>query len=97
MTTCAMEPVRVLGGFVKKYFLKPVKVLAESIEIVDSLMRRVEHQVKVKPSADELKLFAKDVIYSDALARKMLSYCPDTRIDEGVKESIDWLRYLGKI
>jgi len=53
--------------------------------------------VKGRPAADELKLYAKEVIYSDALARQLLSYCPDTKVEQGVKLSIDWLRYLGEI
>lgn len=97
MATYVMEPVRVVGGFVKKHFLKPVKMLAESMEVVDAMMRKVEHQAKVTPAPDELKLFTKDVIFSDACARKNLLYCPDTRIEQAMKESIDWLRYLGKL
>lgn len=97
LTTCAMEPVRVLGGFVKRHFLKPVKALAETSGVVDSLLRKVEHQIKVKPAAEELKLYAKDVIYSDSQVRKILSYCPNTHIDQGVKESIAWLKYVWMI
>ena len=97
MRTYAMMPVRMLGGFVKKHFLKPVKLLAENSAIVDGILRNVERQVKNRPAADELKLYAKDVIYSNALARQLLSYSPDTNIDEGMKENIEWLIYLGKI
>jgi nucleoside-diphosphate-sugar epimerase len=96
MTTYGMAPVRILGGFVKKHFLRPMKRMAEASDAFDNLLRMVEHQVKVKPAADELKLFAKDVVYSDALARQLLSYCPDTKIEQGLELSVDWLRYLGK-
>lgn len=97
MATYAMEPVRIMGGFVKKHLLKPVKLLAESIDIVDAMMRKVEHKVKITPGSEELRLFAKNVIYSDALARELLSYCPETQLDQGMKESIDWLRFMGKL
>ena len=97
LATYAMAPVRVLGSFVKKHFLKPVKMLAENSDVVDALLRKLEHQVKGRPTTDELKLYSRNATYSDALARSLLSYCPDTNIGQGMKASVDWIRYLGKI
>lgn len=93
----AMAPVRALGGYVKKRFLKPVKLIAEHVDFVDALMRALEHQVKVTPSSDELKLFTRNVVYSDARARRTLSCCPDTGIDDGMASTLEWVRYLGMV
>ncbi len=95
--TWAMTPVRTLGGMVKKRFIKPVKLLAERVDAVDALMRVVEHRVKITPSPDELRLFAKDAVYSDARARSTLSCCPDTGIDQGLADTREWVRYLGMV
>ncbi len=97
LATYAMAPVRVLGGFVKKHFLKPVKMLAENSDVVDALLRKLEHQVKGRPTTDELKLYSRNATYSDALARSLLPYCPDTKIEQGMKASVDWLRYMGMV
>lgn len=95
--TWAMSPVRTLGGIVKKHFIKPVKLIAERVDAVDALMRTVEHRVKITPSSDELKLFTKDAVYSDARARRTLSCCPDTGIDQGLADTREWVRYLGMV
>lgn len=97
MITYTLEPVRILGGFVKKHFFKPVKILAESSTIVDCMLRKVEHQVKAKPAADELKLFAKNVVYSDSSIKSFLTRPPCTSVMRGIKYSVDFLRYLEKI
>jgi predicted dehydrogenase/nucleoside-diphosphate-sugar epimerase len=94
-TTYVMGPVRTLGSLVKRYFMKPVKKAAESFEFIDAVLRKAEHAVKVSPSMDELRLFSRDVIYSDALARSSLPYCPDTEIEKGMGHTIEWLKYLG--
>ena len=95
--TWAMTPVRNLGGLVKKHFIKPVKLLAERVDAVDVLMRTVEHRVKITPSSDELRLFTKDAVYSDARARNTLSCCPDTGLDQGLADTREWVRYLGMV
>lgn len=95
--TWAITPVRTMGGIVKKHFIKPVKMLAERVDAVDALMRVVEHRVKITPSPDELRLFAKDALYSDARARSTLSCCPDTGIDQGLADTREWVRYLGMV
>lgn len=95
--TYVMAPVRILGGVVKKHFLGPVKKAAELSDTVDAMLRRLQHQATAKPPAAELKLYSKDVKYSDALARKLLDYCPDTPLERGMQESVDWLRYLGTV
>lgn len=93
--TYIMEPVRVLGGIVKRYFLKPVKKVAETIDFVDAMMRKVEHAVKTTPAPDELKMFTRNALYSDTLARNTLSYSPDTRVDKGLDNTLKWVKYLG--
>lgn len=95
LSTHLMSPIRVVGSLVKKYFLKPVKKVAESIEIVDSMMRRVEHTSKITPQLDELKLFRRNVHYCDALARNTLPYCPTTGLEEGLGHTIECVKYLG--
>ncbi len=95
--TWAMTPVRTLGGVVKRHFLGPVKMIAERVDAVDSLMRTVEHRVKITPSPDELRLFTKDAVYSDARARSTLSCCPDTGLDQGLADTSEWVRYLGMV
>ncbi|MDT8273842.1 MAG: NAD-dependent epimerase/dehydratase family protein, partial [Desulfomonilia bacterium] len=97
VSTYVMDPVRMLGGFVKKHFLRPMKLLAETSEAIDRLLRRVEHNVKARPASDELKLYARNVVYSDAKARKLLSYCAENRVDDGIGKSTDWLIYLGLV
>jgi len=34
-------------------------------------------------------------VYSDARARSTLSRCPDTRIDDGMSATLEWIKYLG--
>lgn len=94
-STYIIEPVRLLGGLVKKFLMKPVKKAAETVKIIDVIMRRVEHAVKITPAPDELKLFKRDAVYSDALARNTLPYCPDTGIDSGLNNTYQWVKYLG--
>ena len=93
----AMEPVRSLGSLVKRRFLGPVKAVAERVGPVDALMRSLEHAAKTTPSADELRLFSRRVIYSDALARTTLPCCPETGLDMGLAGTREWVRYLGLI
>lgn len=94
-STLALGPVRSLGGFVKKHFLKPVKKAAETFDFLDAAMRKAEHAVKTTPSQDELRLFSRQVIYDDALARSTLPFCPETNVEEGIEHTLEWLRYLG--
>ena len=93
----AMEPVRSLGGLVKRRFLGPVKAVAERVGPVDALMRSLEHRAKTTPSSDELRLFSRDVLYSDELARSTLPCCPDTDLEQGLAGTREWVRYLGLI
>ena len=93
----AMEPVRSLGSLVKRRFLGPVKAVAERVGPVDALMRSLEHAAKPTPSADELRLFSRRVIYSDALARTTLPCCPESGLDMGLAGTREWVRYLGLI
>jgi len=91
------DPVRSLGGFVKSYLLKPVKKTAERFDLFDAALRRTEHAMRATPSREELRLFSRDVLYSDALARKTLPRCPGTSVKEGVGHTVEWLRYLGLV
>lgn len=95
LATQLMNPVRAVGSLVKRYFLKPVKKAAESIDVVDAVMRRVEHAARITPPPDELRLYGRNVRYSDDLARNTLPYCPTTGLDEGLGHTIACVRYLG--
>ena len=55
--TAAMQPVRLLGGFVRDHFMGPVKKMAETFEFADRLLRSTESKLKKTPVPDELKLF----------------------------------------
>jgi predicted dehydrogenase/nucleoside-diphosphate-sugar epimerase len=94
MANMALKPVRIVGGVVKKHFLKPVKVIAENVFFLDMLMRRLEHQLKNKPVGDELKLYSKDVVYSNSNAEANLTYNTKTMSNAGISSSKEWLHYL---
>ena len=53
--TAAMQPVRLLGGFVRDHFMGPVKKMAETFEFADRLLRSTESKLKKTPVPDELK------------------------------------------
>ena len=48
--TAIIEPVRILGSFVRDHFMGPVKKIAENIEFAKRMMKRTEVTLKTNPS-----------------------------------------------
>jgi hypothetical protein len=93
--TTVVEPVRKLGGFVKNHFMSPLKRIAEHIEIADTLMRKIEHTIRITPGPDELKLFNKNVIFSCEKARDLLAFDPSIDVEKGLTGTMKWLQGQG--
>ena len=95
--TTAMQPVRVLGSFVRDHFMGPVKKMAEMSEIADRLLRKTENKLKKTPVSDELKLFNKKAEYSTTKIKNTLGYQPSLELKEGLNLTVKWLKHQGLI
>ena len=95
--TTAMQPVRLLGGFVRDHFMGPVKKMAETFEFADRLLRSTEKKLKKTPVYDELKLFNKKVTFSTDRIESILNYQPNVELKEGLKRTVQWIQHQGLI
>lgn len=86
-----LMPVRKVGGFARDHFMKPIKMVAESISIADAMLRKIEKTLKTNPATDELKLLSKDAIYPIHKAGQRLGYEPHYGTQQGIKKTVDWL------
>jgi predicted dehydrogenase/nucleoside-diphosphate-sugar epimerase len=89
--TALMEPVRIIGRVVKNNFLTPVKIIADSFNIVKVLMKETENALKATPSPDELKLFNKRATFSINKVTDMLEFAPEVSLNEGLRRTVNWM------
>ena len=93
--TTLQLPLRWIGRFVKNNMMGMAKSLANHSEITNMLMRNIENSLKTTPCFDDLKLFNKNMTLSTYKARKILNFKPKYNIHDGLKVSVDWLRFQG--
>lgn len=91
--TAMLTPVRKVGAIVRDHFMEPVKMVAENVSYVDSLLRKLEKTIKTTPASDELKLFSKSARYENNKASNLLNYQPAIKLSEGLSLSADWLEH----
>ena len=89
----ALSPVRKLGGFARDHFMDTIKKVANFSEAADSVLRYVEKTLKSNLASDELKLFSKQATYVTQKAEHVLGFKPNTAVQEGVQNSVTWLRH----
>ena len=90
-----IQPVRILGSFVRSHLMGTAKKFSEMFEFADYLMRKTEETIKTTPHPDELKLFNKRAVYSCQKAREMLDFKPSIDVKEGLHLTAKWLRHQG--
>ena len=93
--TTVMQPVRLLGGFVRDHFMGPVKKMAETFEFADRFLRSTENKLKKTPVYDELKLFNKNAVFSIDQIKSILNYKPIVDVKEGLKITAKWVQHQG--
>ena len=93
--TAMMEPVRILGRFVRDHFMGPVKKIAETFDFAKRMMKQTENALKTSPSPGELKLFNKNAVFSCNKAKELLRFNPSVSVDEGLNRTIEWLKHQG--
>ena len=89
------EPVRKLGGFVKRNCMTTVKSAAARWRLVDTMMRATERRLKTAPSRAEMALFGRNARFPADKAREVLGFVPAISTDEGTRLSAAWLRHEG--
>lgn len=90
-----MEPVRVLGSYVKRRHLPAVKNLAARSDLARRWMLRAEKKLKATPSLGDLAFFSKNVVYTTRKAEEVLGFVPRFGVDEGVRITNEWIERQG--
>ncbi|MGE0376071.1 MAG: hypothetical protein AB7Q45_11720, partial [Planctomycetaceae bacterium] len=66
--------------------------------VAGRMMKRLKSALDSTPSGNELNgLFARQAVYRDAKARKLLGYTPQFDLSTGLELSVAWLRHHGQI
>ncbi|TWU35816.1 Inositol 2-dehydrogenase [Novipirellula aureliae] len=94
MRTQMMDAVRlVTSTVVARYQDRLMEVYLQGGPM-SRLMKKVKGELSSVPSGAELNgLFSRDVVYCDEKAHSMLGYRPKYSIDEGIAQSVLWLRH----
>ena len=59
-------------------------------------MKRLKAWLNTRPSSIELeRVYSRQAIYDWSKAERLLDYRPSVGIDQGLRYSVDWLRYAG--
>ncbi len=95
LRTQAMEPVRILGRFLRDHYAVPLKKLSQTFDLANTLMRRTEKAIKTTPAPAEMKLFGRDAVYRIEKARERIGFQPKTDIDSGLETTVQWLKHQG--
>lgn len=93
--SAVIEPVRALGRVVRDHFMGPVKMIADRVDMVKTLLKYTEAAVKSTPSPGEFQLFNKAVSLTSAKSRKVLNYAPAHSLDQGLALTTAWVRANG--
>jgi nucleoside-diphosphate-sugar epimerase/predicted dehydrogenase len=93
--TALVEPVRRLGGFVRSNFMAPVRFITEYVPVADRFMRGLEHSVKMTFSKDEFMLLNKKAFFSGKKSENLLGFIPKISVDDGLEETLMWLKEQG--
>jgi nucleoside-diphosphate-sugar epimerase len=89
------EPLRHAAKVARDRFERPIRKLAENLEMAKRLMKSVESTVKTAPRASDFRLFAGDAVYMAERARGVLGFVPVVNIDTGLEMSVRWLDQVG--
>jgi len=90
-----MEPVRMLGSYVKRNHLARVKTVAARFDLAKRWMKRTEQKLKATPSLGDLAFFSRDVVYATRKAEELLGFVPRFGADEGIRITNEWIRQQG--
>ncbi len=90
-----MEPIRIVGGYIRNNHMEIVKRIAEYSEFAKKNIKKIEGKLKSTPSTEQLNIFSRDVIYDASKVKKLLNFTPKINIDEGLRLSSQWIKHNG--
>ncbi|MDX9981640.1 MAG: NAD-dependent epimerase/dehydratase family protein [Lentisphaeria bacterium] len=93
--SAVIEPVRVLGRIVRDHFMEPVRLVADRIDLVKTLLKYTEAAVKSTPSPGEFQLFNREMELSPAKSQALLGFTPAHTLDRGLALTATWVRVNG--
>lgn len=91
----ALQPVRLVGTFVKKNFMKQVKMIAGRFSPIKILLKNLERTLKSTPSPGDFELYSRDAIFDYSKAKEILSYNPVFDLSLGLELTTKWLKLQG--
>lgn len=89
-----IRPVRSSVKFMLTHFDGTLKRIYDSSQEARSVMQYAEQKIKAVATSEQLELYSRKVHYSDEKARQRLGFQPAIGVDEGIRQSVLWLRHL---
>lgn len=95
LSSALMMPVRKTAKELLKRFEGPIMSVYQRSSVAQSLMKALEHRVRMVPTTDEYRMYRREVRYSTEKIEELLKWTPSVDVDEGVALSARWLRHHG--
>jgi predicted dehydrogenase/nucleoside-diphosphate-sugar epimerase len=92
-----MEPVRILGRFVRDNFMGSVMKVANISTFAKKMLKTAESAIRNTPSYEDFHLYNRDAIYLSDKAKKVLNFTPSVSLEEGLNITVKWLEHQGII
>ena len=89
-----LAPVRSTARFLLKHFQVPIMRLYQQSAIAKHAMRHIENTIRTTSSSAEFELYSRDQFLDTRKAQRLLGHTPAFSSDEGVAQSVAWLRHL---
>ncbi len=90
-----LAPVRAVGRYALTHFNSTLMKLHAKSSLAARYMKATESSLKLTPTADQLKLYGRDVMYTIDKARDQLGYEPSVNVSQGLEFSVAWLHQHG--
>lgn len=95
VSAALMMPVRKTAKALLERFEGPIMAVYQRSTVAESLMKALEHRVRMVPTTDEYEMYRKEVRYSPEKIQEKLNWSPAVDVTDGVALSARWLQHHG--
>lgn len=95
VSAALMMPVRKTAKALLERFEGPIMAIYQRSSVAESLMKALEHRVRMVPTTGEYEMYGKEVRYSTEKIREKLNWSPAVDVTDGVTLSARWLQHHG--
>lgn len=92
-----MQPIKVLGTFVKNNYMESVKKLTSKSKTAKLLIKKLESRIKSTPDLEDLNLYNRRAKYNANFILETIKFKPKFYLYDGLDVTVKWLLHHSQL